>query len=102
MYGNLSGGVSWLHQSTLSLREVASATGMSIATLSRLEHSEIPEMGTFLVLLAWTGWPARAFLRSQQVHDTEQIVAQALREDGILAHEVIEAFLLALRAAKGR
>ncbi len=86
----------------LGLREVASATGVSAATLSRLEHGEIPDMDTFLALLDWTGWPARAFLRREdQVRDIAQLVAQALREDGVLAPDVIEAFLVVLRAVRG-
>ncbi len=54
-YGNLSGGVSWPHQSAPGLREVASATSVSAVTLTRLEQSEIPDMSTFLVVLGWAG-----------------------------------------------
>lgn len=36
----------------LGLRDVATITGMSAATLSRLENEELPDLQTFLVLAA--------------------------------------------------
>jgi hypothetical protein len=60
-------------------------------------------METFLVLTTWTGWPVAAFLRpADQVPDTVQLVDQALREDGVLTIEVIEAFLVLLQTVRGR
>ena len=60
-------------------------------------------MDTFLVLTSWTGWPVAAFLRPvDQVHDTVQLVEQALRDDGVLTVEIIEAFLVLLQAVRGR
>ena len=84
----------------LGLREVATVTGVSAATLSRVENGEVPDLQTFLVLTAWTGWPTRAFLHQDQERDTVQLIDQALREDDVLAAETIEAFLVLLRAVR--
>ncbi len=84
----------------LGLREVATVTGVSAATLSRVENGEIPDLQTFLVLCSWTGWPVSDFLHQDQARDTVQLIDQALREDGVLATETIEAFLVLLRAVR--
>lgn len=87
----------------LGLRDAAAATGVSAATLSRLENGETPDMETFLVLTTWTGWPVAAFLRpADQARDTVQLIDQALRKDGVLAVKVIEAFLVLLQTVRGR
>ncbi len=57
---------------------------------------------TFLVLNEWTGWPTSAFLHQDLERDTVQLVEQTLREDGILAFETIDAFVILLRAVRGR
>lgn len=80
-----------------SLRDVATETGVSIATLSRIENGETPDMEIFLVLSSWTRWPTSAFLNAGEARDTVQFVEQALRDDGVLASETIDAFLVLLR-----
>lgn len=85
-----------------SLRDVAEETGISASTLSRIENGETPDMETFLLLSAWTGWPTNAFLHENQDRNTVQLIEQTLREDGILTPNVIEAFLVLLQAVRGR
>lgn len=85
----------------LGLREVATETGVSASTLSRIENGEIPDLQTFLVLSSWTGWPVAAFFHQDQVRDTVRLVEEALREDEVLSPEVIDAFLVLLRTVRG-
>jgi transcriptional regulator with XRE-family HTH domain len=82
------------------LREVAAEIGVSASTLSRVENSETPDMETFLILCTWVGWPTSAFFASRQGRDTVQLVEQALREDGVLSTEVVDAFLVLLQAVR--
>ena len=84
------------------LRDVATETGVSLSTLSRLENGETPDMETFLTLSSWVGWPTGAFLHEDLAQDTVQMVEQALHEDGILASKVIDAFLVLLQTVRGR
>src|ERR1700688_2741618 len=84
----------------LGLREVATVTGVSAATLSRIENGETSDMDTFLVLTTWMGWAVAAFPHQGQARDTVLLVEEALRDDGILTTETIDAFLVLLRTVR--
>lgn len=85
-----------------SLRDVAAETGVSASTLSRIENGEAPDMETFLMLCSWVGWPTNAFLNAGEDRDTVRLIEQALREDGVLSTEAINAFLVLLQVVRDR
>lgn len=73
----------------------------SASALSRLENGEIPDLQTFLVLGAWIGWSVAALFHQDREPDTVQLVEEALRNDGVLAPEIIAAFFVLLRTVRG-
>jgi transcriptional regulator with XRE-family HTH domain len=81
---------------------VATETGVSASTLSRLENGETPDLETFLDLSSWVGLSTSAFLHEDRERDTVQLVEQVLREDGILVSETLDAFVILLHAVHGR
>lgn len=91
-----------------SLREVALEIGtVSPSTLSRLERGAVPDIETFLRLCDWLQQPTRAFIQSDsrdlgvnETKDSSQLIERALHADGILAPQVIDAFLTIIKAVR--
>ena len=53
-------------QHDLSLREAAKESGVSVATLSRLTHGEIPDIENFALIAKWLEVDANQFLEKPQ------------------------------------
>lgn len=51
------------------LREVAAKTGVSFATLSRMENMATPEMESFLKVCHWLNNPPNDFLTTSKISD---------------------------------
>lgn len=91
-----------------SLREIAAEIGgVSPSTLSRLERGAIPEIETFLRLCDWLQQPTSAFIRSDfSSHsalgpkDNIQRIERILYADGVLSPQVINAFVILMRAVR--
>jgi transcriptional regulator with XRE-family HTH domain len=83
------------------LREIADQTGVSISTLSRLEHGEIPDMDSFLALLSWLKLPSSEFIREDEPkqRDTINLIEELLRQDGVLSPHVIDAFVASAQSS---
>jgi transcriptional regulator with XRE-family HTH domain len=84
---------------------VASEIGtVSSSTLFRIERGETPEIETFLRLCDWLHQSTSAFIRSDSrnldTNELTQLVAQALRADGVLSPHVIDAFLTLIKAIR--
>jgi len=85
-----------------SLREAAGQiSGVSPSTLSRIEREETPDMATFLRLCDWLKMPTSEFIREnrEQARMIDRI-EQALRADGVLQVNVIDAFLTMMCAVQ--
>ena len=76
----------------LSLREAAAASGVPVATLSRIEQGRMPDLGTFQRLVAWLGVPAEQFFEpaTQRAESTPEVIAEHLRTDPALPSDAAD------------
>jgi transcriptional regulator with XRE-family HTH domain len=84
-----------------SLRAAARELDTSFSTLDRIERGRlIPDVEFFLWLCLWMEAPPQEFFRSGEKSepgpDTLSLVERALRQDGVLDPELIEALTLLL------
>jgi len=56
-----------------SLREAAKETGISASTLSRIEKGYIPNVNTFLVLLAWMDQNSTNYVDLDKYHNLREM-----------------------------
>lgn len=69
----------------LSLREAASASGVPVATFSRVENGRTPDLATFQRLLQWMGEsPDRFFSPVERTENTPDSIATHLKSDPAL------------------
>jgi len=72
----------------LSLREAASASGVPVATFSRVENGRTPDLATFQRLLQWMGEsPDRFFSPVERTENTPDAIALSLKSDPALTVE---------------
>ena len=75
----------------LSLREASRASGVPVATLSRIEQGRMPDLDTFRKLVAWLGLPPeRFFAETQRAENTPEMIAEHLRADPALPADAAE------------
>lgn len=75
----------------LSLREAAAASGVPVATLSRIEKGRTPDLETFRRLLGWIGEsPDRFFSPMERTENTPDAIAVQLRADPALPADAAE------------
>jgi len=76
----------------LSLREAARASGVPVATLTRIEQGRMPDLGTFRRLVDWLGVPPERFFSDprQRVENTPSVIAEHLRADPALSPDHAE------------
>ncbi len=75
----------------LSLREASKASGVPVATLSRIEQGRMPDLGTFSRVIEWIGErPERFFTASERVESTPEAIAEHLMADPALPPEAAE------------
>ena len=69
----------------LSLREASEASGVPVATLSRIEQGRMPDLATFQRVVQWLGVPAaRFFDATERVESTPEAIAEHLMADPAL------------------
>ena len=69
----------------LSLREASEASGVPVATLSRIEQGRMPDLATFQRVIGWLGVPAaRFFNTTERVENTPEAIAEHLMADPAL------------------
>jgi len=86
------------------LRTVSEKTGVSVATLSRIERKEAKgiESGTLLAITEWMGVPVEELIERPMVHDTRNtpdVVELHLRADRNLDKQTATALAKMFRAA---
>jgi transcriptional regulator with XRE-family HTH domain len=75
----------------LSLREASEASGVPVATLSRIEQGRMPDLGTFRRIVDWIGErPERFFAATQRANSTPELIAEHLLADPALSAEAAE------------
>ena len=72
----------------LSLRDLATETGVSLNTLSRVERGHVPDLKNFRRIVDWLDVPADSFLLSDaDLTATPEVIARHLRSDRLLSPE---------------
>ncbi len=72
----------------LSLRDLATETGVSLNTLSRVERGHVPDLKNFRRIVDWLDVPADSFLLSNaDLTATPEVIARHLRSDRLLSPE---------------
>ena len=75
----------------LSLREAATASGVPVATLSRVEQGRMPDLATFRRIVEWLGVPAeRFFTTTERTENTPEAIAEHLIADPALPREAAD------------
>src|SRR5580704_6660253 len=75
----------------LSLREASAASGVPVATLSRIEQGRMPDLGTFRRVVEWIGEkPERFFAPTERVENTADTIAEHLRSDPALTDDAAD------------
>jgi transcriptional regulator with XRE-family HTH domain len=70
----------------LSLREACEASGVPVATLSRIEQGRMPDLATFQRVVQWLGVPAaRFFNTTERAESTPEAIAEHLMADPALS-----------------
>ena len=65
----------------LSLRDLRDLTGVSVNTLSRVEHGHVPDLKNFHLIVNWLELPAERFLEGAEEASTPEVIARHLRAD---------------------
>ncbi len=87
-----------LDQDGLRLRDAATETGVSAATLSRVLHGKLPDTKTFAALVRWLGVSADLFIPTGQARSTPEAIEAHLRADRTLPPDVARALADLVRA----
>jgi len=75
----------------LSLRDAAEASGIPVATLSRIEQGRTPDFATFRRIVEWIGErPERFFTPTERVENTPEAIAEHLKADPTLSADAAE------------
>jgi transcriptional regulator with XRE-family HTH domain len=77
----------------MSLRDVSDETGVSINTLSRVEHGHLPDLKNYQRLVDWLQVPADTFFETEQPDNptgTLDLVARHFRSDQSLTPDAAE------------
>lgn len=87
-----------LDQHGLKLREAASETGVSAATLSRVLNGKLPDTKTFAALVRWLGVSADLFIPTRSTASVPETIEAHLRADRTLPPELARALADLVRA----
>lgn len=87
-----------LDQDGLKLRDAATETGVSAATLSRVLNGKLPDTKTFAALVRWLGVSADLFIPTRQPRSTPEAIEAHLRADRTLPPDVARALADLVRA----
>jgi transcriptional regulator with XRE-family HTH domain len=75
----------------LSLRDASEASGVPVATLSRIEQGRMPDLPTFQRVIEWLGVPAaRFFNATERVENTPEAIAEHLMADPALPKDAAD------------
>lgn len=75
----------------LSLREASAASGVPVATLSRVEQGRMPDLATFRRIVKWLGVPPeRFFTPTERTANTPEAIAEHLMADPALPPEAAD------------
>jgi transcriptional regulator with XRE-family HTH domain len=75
----------------LSLRQASEASGVPVATLSRVEQGRMPDLGTFSRIVEWIGEkPEKFFTATERVENTTDAIAEHLMADPSLPPDAAE------------
>src|ERR1051326_2729533 len=76
---------------SMSLRDASKASGVPVATLSRIEAGRMPDIGTFRRFVEVIGErPDRFFTPTERVENTAETIAEHLKADPALTPEAAE------------
>lgn len=82
----------------LSLREASAASGVPVATLSRIEQGRMPDLATFRRIVEWLGVPPeRFFTPTERTASTPQAIAEHLMADPALPPEAADRIVSIVR-----
>jgi len=87
------------------LREIASITGVSASTISRVERKQIPDLETFLVLCDWLEILPTELIKNTEdksEQDNSYSICAKLRSDRRLKPDLAEALAVLIEAAYGQ
>lgn len=87
-----------LDQHGLKLRDAASQTGVSAATLSRVLNGKLPDTKTFAALVRWLGVSADLFIPTRSTASVPETIEAHLRADRTLPPELARALADLVRA----
>jgi transcriptional regulator with XRE-family HTH domain len=70
----------------LSLRDASEASGVPVATLSRIEQGRMPDLATFVRIVKWLGEPPARFFAPalERAESTPAAIAEQLKADPAL------------------
>lgn len=75
----------------LSLRQASEASGVPVATLSRIEKGGMPDLGTFSLIVEWLGEsPDQFFSATERVENTPDAIEVRLLSDPALRQDAAE------------
>lgn len=75
----------------LSLREASAASGVPVATFSRIEQGRMPDLGTFRRVVEWLGVPhERFFSTTERTESTPEAIAEHLMADPALGRDAAD------------
>lgn len=75
----------------LSLRGASAASGVPVATLSRVEQGRMPDLATFRRIVQWLGVPPeRFFTATARTANTPEAIAEHLTADPALPPEAAD------------
>ncbi|MHB1887390.1 MAG: helix-turn-helix domain-containing protein [Acidimicrobiales bacterium] len=75
----------------LSLREASAASGIPVATFSRIEQGRMPDLGTFRRVVEWLGVPPeRFFSTTERTESTPEAIAEHLNADPALGRDAAD------------
>lgn len=87
-----------LDQNGLKLRDAATLTGVSAATLSRVLNGKLPDTKTFAALVRWLGVSADLFIPTRSTASVPETIEAHLRADRTLPPELARALADLVRA----
>jgi len=87
-----------LDQHGLKLRDAATQTGVSAATLSRVLNGKLPDTKTFAALVRWLGVSADLFIPTRSTASVPETIEAHLRADRTLPPELARALADLVRA----
>lgn len=87
-----------LDQQGLKLRDAATLTGVSAATLSRVLNGKLPDTKTFAALVRWLGVSADLFIPARSTASVPETIEAHLRADRTLPPELARALADLVRA----